>query len=164
MRSFRAVSAALVLACCSAAAAHAQNLDRVTDPVNPVVADAYESGGGTWVDLVGDGYLDLVVPHGNLTVQAGALYRNTRTGSFVRVVTGPVATNSGSSIGGAIGDFDNDGFPDLFVTNRNNFGNFLYRGLGDTLFTRITSGPPVTDIANSNSSSWVDLDRDGLLD
>ena len=142
----------------------AQSFVRVTDPANPLVTDAYESGGASWIDLVGDGALDVFVANGNLSIQPNTLYRNTRAGSFVRVVTGPVAADGGSSIGGTFGDFDHDGRPDLFVTNRNNFGNFLYRGLGDTLFEKVTAVPPVTDIANSNSSSWVDVDGDGDLD
>ena len=154
----------LVMATLVAANAAAQDFVRVTDPANPLVTDAYESGGGCWIDLVGDGALDLFVANGNLSVQPNTLYRNTRAGTFVRVVTGAVAADGGSSIGGTFGDFDHDGRPDLFVTNRNNFGNFLYRGLGDTLFEKVTAVAPVTDIANSNSSSWVDVDGDGDLD
>ncbi len=156
-----AIAAAVVLC---ASAAGAQVFTRVTDPTNPAVTDALESGGAFWIDLVGDGPLDLFVPNGNLSNQPNTLYRNTRAGSFVRVVTGAITTDGGSSIGGAFGDYDGDGRPDLFVTNRNNFGNFLYRGLGDTLFDKVTAVPPVTDIANSNSSSWVDVDGDGDLD
>ncbi len=162
----RSYPLAWALAACLAAAtmADAQTFTRVTDPSNPVVTDLRMSGGGCWIDLVGDGYLDLFVANGNLTNQPNALYRNDRAGGFIRVVTGPVVTDGGSSIGGTVGDYDNDGLLDLFVTNRNNFGNFLYRGLGDTLFAKVSTGPPVTDIANSNSSSWVDIDRDGDLD
>ncbi len=144
--------------------AHAQNFVRVTDPTNPIVADRRQSGGGFFVDLVGDGYLDLFVANGNLSNEPNALYRNLRQGGFVRVTTGAVVNDGGSSIGGTFGDFDHDGRLDLFVTNRANFGNFLYRGLGDTLFAKTTTGSPVTDIANSNMSSWVDYDRDGNLD
>ncbi len=154
---------ALLLATHSGPAA-AVTFVRVTDPANPVVTDTFLSGGGCWVDLVGDGFLDLFVANGNLTNQPDALYRNTRAGAFVKVVTGPVVAAGGSSIGGTIGDFDNDGHPDLYVTNRGNFGNFLFHGLGDTVFTRITTGAAVTNLGNSNSSSWVDADNDGLLD
>jgi hypothetical protein len=141
-----------------------QTFVRVTDPANPIVTDRYQSGGGCFVDLVGDGHLDLFVANGNVSNQPNALYRNTRDGGFVKVVAGPVVTDGGSSIGGTFGDFDHDGLLDLFVTNRNNFGNFLYRGLGDTAFAKVTTGPLVADIANSNSGSWVDVDNDGNLD
>ncbi|MEP7029059.1 MAG: CRTAC1 family protein [Candidatus Eisenbacteria bacterium] len=155
---------ALLAPLAAPAGALAQAFTRITDPVNPIVTATSQSGGGCWVDLVGDGYLDLFVANGNLANQPNALYRNLRPGGFVRVVSGPVVTDGGSSIGGTFGDFDGDGILDLFVTNRNNFGNFLYRGLGDTLFARVTSGAPATDVANSNSTSWVDLDVDGNLD
>lgn len=159
------LGAALLLAGITfAQASSAQTFLRVTDPGNPIANDLAQSGGGSWIDLVGDGYLDLFVANGNVVNQPNALYRNTRAGGFARVVTGPVAVDGGTSIGGTFGDFDNDGLPDLFVTNRNNFGNFLYRGLGDTAFARILTGPPATNIGNSNSSSWVDLDNDGNLD
>lgn len=147
-----------------APAAHAQTFVRITDPANPVVNESHQSGGGCWIDLVGDGYLDLFVANGNLSSEANALYRNNRAGGFVRVTTGNIRSDGGSSIGGTFGDFDNDGMPDLFVTNRNFFRNFLYRGLGDTLFEKVTAVPPVTDSGNSNSSSWVDIDNDGDLD
>jgi hypothetical protein len=142
----------------------AATFTRITDPANPVVTDAFESGGGAWADLDGDGLLDLFVASGNLTNQPDQLYKNLGGGAFARVVNGPVVTAGGSSIGAAFGDFDRDGALDLFVTNRNNFGNFLFTGLEDTAFARVVTGSPVTDIANSNSSSWVDADGDGDLD
>jgi hypothetical protein len=141
----------------------ASTLTRIVDPSNPVVNDLAESGGGSWIDLNDDGRLDLFVANGNLTNQDDALYLNTGSG-FIKVTTGPVVHDGGPSIGGTWGDYDRDGRPDLFVTNRNNFGNFLYRAEGDTIFTEITSGEIVTDIGNSNSSSWTDLDGDGELD
>jgi hypothetical protein len=153
----------VVLLAVTASVSHAQ-LDRVTDPSNPVVTDAFESGGGFWVDVNGDGYLDLFVANGNLTSQNNSLYLNDGAGGFRRVSTGAIVNDGGSSIGSTWGDFDRDGKVDVFVTNRNNFGNFLYRGNGDSTFTKVVAGSPVTDIANSNSSSWVDVDRDGNLD
>lgn len=156
--------AALLIGLSLAPAAGAQTFVRVTDPANPIVNEAFQSGGGCWVDLVGDGYLDLYVANGNLTNEPDALYRNDRAGGFRKVVGGNVVQDGGPSIGGTIGDFDNDGRPDIFVTNRNFWGNFLYRGLGDTLFAKVTTGRPVTDFGDSNSSSWVDIDNDGDLD
>jgi len=145
-------------------ASHAQTFTRILDAANPVVNDTLESGGGCWVDLNDDGHLELFVAHGNLADQDNSLYWNNGAGGFVRVSTGPVVGDGGSSIGGTLADFDADGLLDLFVTNRNNFGNFLYRGEGDSVFSRITTGEPATDVANSNSASWVDVDRDGDLD
>lgn len=141
-----------------------QSFTKITDPTNPVVADEVESGGGTWLDINNDGFLDLFVANGNLSNVNNALYLNLKNGNFKKVTSGSIVSDGGSSIGGAAGDYNADGKLDLFVTNRNNFGNFLYRGSGDSVFTKITSGNPVTDIANSNSSSWIDIDNDGDLD
>src|ERR1041385_4511513 len=142
----------------------AQTLTSVTDSTNPIVTDSYESGGGSWVDVNRDGYLDLFVAHGNLSNQNNSLYLNDRHGGYIKVRTGAINNDGGSSIGSTWGDFNNDGKSDCFVTNRANFGNFLYLGNGDSTFTKISTGSVVTDRANSNSSSWVDLDGDGLLD
>ncbi len=141
-----------------------QSFIRITDPTNPVVTDQFESGGGSWLDVNKDGWPDLFVSNGNLTSQNNSLYLNLRNGNFRKIVTGAIVNDGGSSIGSTWGDYDNDGNLDVFVTNRNNFGNFLYRGTGDTVFTKVTTGNIVTDIANSNSSSWVDVNNDGNLD
>jgi PKD repeat protein len=141
-----------------------QTFTRVTDPNNPVTNDQFESGGGSWIDINNDGYLDLFVSNGNLSNQNNSLYLNNKNGNFIKIVTGNIVQDGGSSIGSAWGDFDNDGYLDLFVVNRNNFGNFLYRGKGDTIFAKIMTGNIVMDKANSNSASWVDIDNDGNLD
>ncbi len=155
----------VILNCCVFVAhLRTQTLTRVVDASNPVVSDHYESGGGSWIDVNRDGYLDLFVAHGNLSNQNNSLYLNNRAGGYIKVSTGAIVTDGGSSIGSTWGDFNNDGKLDVFVTNRNSFGNFLYLGNGDSTFTKITTGPVVTDIANSNSGTWVDVDGDGYLD
>ncbi len=137
---------------------------RITDPGNPAVTDAFESTGACWVDFNNDGYLDLFVSNGNLTSQNNSLYLNNQNGNFIKITTGSVVNDGGSSIGGTWGDYNNDGNLDLFVSNRNNFGNFLYLGSGDTTFTKITNGNIVTDLTNSNSAGWTDFNRDGYVD
>jgi hypothetical protein len=146
------------------APAFSQIFTRVTDPTNPIVTDGSESGGGSWIDVNNDGWLDLLVSNGNLLERDEHLYLNLGGSGFVKVTTGAIVNNGGSSIGSTWADMDEDGSLDCFVTNRNNFGNFLYLGIGDTLFTQVIAGEVVTDIANSNSSSWLDIDNDGDLD
>lgn len=141
-----------------------QIFTRVTDPTNPIVTDGSESGGGSWIDVNNDGWLDLLVSNGNLVERDEHLYLNLGGSGFVRVTTGAIVNNGGSSIGSTWADMDEDGSLDCFVTNRNNFGNFLYMGTGDTVFTQVTTGEVVTAIANSNSSSWCDADNDGDVD
>jgi hypothetical protein len=163
--AFRGIAlAALVAFAIPSHVAGAPWFVRIVDPANPVVTDLAETGGGAWADLDGDGLPELFSANGNLTIQNDALYRALGGLSYARVVTVPMASDGGSSIGGTWGDYDNDGRLDLFVTNRNFHGNFLYHALGDTLFERVLAGPIAGDQANSNSSSWVDLNGDGALD
>ena len=156
--------AALLLLLLPASSSIAQTFTRVTDPTNPIIADLDRSGGVSWVDIDNDNDLDLFVSNGNLTSQNNRLYINNGGGSFTRVTTGDIVTDGGSSIGSTWGDYDNDGYLDCFVTNRNFLGNFLYRGNGTANPAKQTGIPPVTDIGNSNMSSWVDVDNDGDLD
>ncbi len=137
---------------------------KITNITNPVVTDTMESTGVCWVDFDNDGFLDLFVSNGNVVSQNNSLYLNNKSGGFVKITTGNVVNDGGTSIGGTWGDYNNDGNLDLFVTNRNNFGNFLYIGNGDTTFTKVTTGSIVTDMPNSNSSGWTDVNRDGLVD
>ncbi|MBK7816335.1 MAG: CRTAC1 family protein [Sphingobacteriaceae bacterium] len=108
--------------------------------------------------------MDLFVSNGNLTSQNNHLYINSGAGNFTKIITGSIVTDSGSSIGSTWGDYDNNGQLDCFVTNRNNFGNFLYQGNGGSNPLKLLSTPTTTDMANSNSSSWIDIDSDGDLD
>ena len=69
---------------------------------------------------------------------------------------------SGSS--GVWGDYDNDGYLDLFVTTRSIGANYLYHNNGDGTFTRVTTGIVVTDAVNSFTAAWADYNNDGFLD
>ena len=65
-------------------------------------------------------------------------------------------------MGVAVGDYDNDGYEDLYVTAYG--GNKLYHNNGDGTFTDVTAKAGVAGSGWSTSAAWVDLDNDGLLD
>jgi hypothetical protein len=81
---------------------------------------------------------------------------------FVDVTEQAGVGHVGYGMGVAVGDYDNDGFQDLYVTN---FGqNVLYHNNGDGTFTDVTREAGVDDPHWSTSAAWVDFDGDGLLD
>ncbi len=87
---------------------------------------------------------------------------------FTKVTANPIATDSGSSSGAAWADYDQDGNEDLFVAHATPSGtaelSVLYHNNGDGTFTKITTGAVVNDVGDSQSSAWVDYDRDGFID
>jgi hypothetical protein len=83
---------------------------------------------------------------------------------FTAITNGPVVTDRGDSTGSAWGDYDNDGFLDLFVSNFGTPFNYLYRNNGNGSFTRVTTGEIATDDTNSEGAAWADYDNDGDLD
>jgi len=126
--------------------------------------------GVAWIDYDNDGFPDLFFVNATPD-SANALYRNNRDGTFTDVtaragVGGVKGTGSSvlAKAGAAVGDFDNDGFLDLYVTA---FGpNTLYRNNHDGTFSDVTAaarvaGPPTEW---STSAGFIDIDRDGDLD
>src|SRR5215471_7423050 len=77
--------------------------------------------------------------------------------AFTKITLGLIATEGGDSSGCAWGDFDNDGFPDLFVANGTT-RNFLYHNKGDGTFEKLTNAVPARD--SGYGASWGDFDND----
>lgn len=130
-----------------------------------IVNDGQYSEGAYWFDYNNDNFLDLFVA--NIVNQNNMLFLNNGNGTFTKILSGPVVTDGGFSYGGCFGDYNNDGFPDLFVENggsSSSQANFLYLNNAGTSFTKITTGNIVTDINGSWGSSTVDYDKDGNLD
>jgi hypothetical protein len=122
--------------------------------------------GVAWIDYDADGFPDLFFVNG-APGSSNALYRNNRDGTFTDVTTrAGVAGNErpGYKTGVAVGDFDNDGYLDLYVTA---FGpNTLYRNNRDGTFGDVTSAAGVAGPTTewSTSTGFIDIDRDGFLD
>src|SRR5258706_5334161 len=89
-----------------------------------IATDVASSQGCAWSDYDKDGWLDLFVAHGQN--QNNALYHNNGDGTFTKITTGAIVNDGGDSRACAWGDYDNDGWPDLFVANYGVQKSFLY--------------------------------------
>ena len=126
-------------------------------------------GGAGWLDFDRDGNWDLyVVQGGDPTVaersgQPGdQLFRNNPRASFVDITAPAGIEQRGYGQGVAIGDYDNDGFDDVYITNVG--PNVLLRNMGDGSFLDVTETAGVAAGQWSSSAAWADLDADGDLD
>ena len=137
-----------------------------------IVTDSAGSVGCAWGDYDNDGNLDLFLVNGLSPGQNNFLYHNNGGGTFTRMtsdVVGSIASDPAVFAGCAWGDYDNDGFIDLFVTH-GEVGvspgiNYLYHNNGNGSFTRILTGSLVNDdTGNSVGCAWGDYDNDGFLD
>ncbi len=90
------------------------------------------------------------------------LYRNLGNGRFENVTRKAGLVRKLYGMGCAVGDYDNDGLVDLYVTALG--ANVLFRNNGDGTFTDVTARAGVADEGWSTSATWLDFDRDGHLD
>jgi enediyne biosynthesis protein E4 len=127
-------------------------------PVN----DGGTSSGIAWGDYDNDGDLDLFVT--DSLGENDRLYRNDGTDGFLRITEGAIVSDGGSSMSAAWGDYDNDGYLDLFVANDFGEDNCLYHNEGDGTFSKVTEGGVVNDGGRSWSCAWADFNNDGFLD
>jgi hypothetical protein len=119
-----------------------------------------------WGDYDNDGLPDLFVTSAGIS--PNQLYHNEGGGVFTRATSGPklVASPGGEFNGCAWGDYDNDGYLDLFVSSFTE-KNALFHNNGDGTFTRILSSAPAQGGGPNvvcGAVSWVDYDNDGFLD
>jgi hypothetical protein len=121
-------------------------------------------GRGTAVfDSNGDGTLDVVIAGAH----AGcSLYRNNGDGTFTDISTGSGLDRCVYSFGLAVGDYDNNGLPDLFVSGLGFFDGqgMLMRNNGDGTFTDVTKEAGLGMWGPAFTATWVDYDGDGYLD
>lgn len=137
-----------------------------TKLINPVLSSGTAiSMGSSWTDFNNDGNLDLFVANNG---QPNYLFINkgnavSATAQFQKVTTGTVATDTANSMSGSWGDYNNDGYLDLFVANWSQ-NNALYKNNGNGSFTKISVGPIVNDGGWSYGGYWGDYNNDGHLD
>ena len=121
-----------------------------------------------WADYNNDGLPDVIVTEGPFSGGGSSrLYRNDGHGHFTRITTGQLALRGTSVTGVAWGDYNNDGWPDLFLARGDSgpgLPSFLFRNNGDGTFTQVEQSPFTNDIGYAVSCSWADYDNDGWLD
>ena len=126
--------------------------------------------GAALLDYDGDGDLDVYLTNGNPSLLQGdsrggaanRLFRQEDDSTFRDVTAESGLGDEGYGMGVAVGDFDNDGDPDVYVTN---YGpDRLYRNRGDGTFEDVTDAAGVAVDGWSASAGWFDYDKDGFLD
>ena len=131
-----------------------------------------KGSGIAFFDYDQDGWLDIYLTNGtrlNTTWPPGQapttqLYHNNRDGTFTDVTAKSGLARTGWQTGVCVGDFDNDGWDDLFCTFWGH--NVLFHNNGDGTFTDVTkqAGLWKDEVRWGSGCTWLDYDRDGLLD
>ncbi len=119
----------------------------------------YDNDGWMDIYLVNSGKCDFFTPSSPLR---NALYKNNRDGTFTDVTEKAGVGAGGYGQGVAVGDYDGDGLPDLYVTQYGR--SILYHNNGDGTFTDVTEKAGVAAPGWSSSAVWFDYDNDGRLD
>ena len=131
--------------------------------------------GVAWGDYDNDGYPDLFIARGHQggTGAGGTLFHNNGNGTFSDVTSSAGVSISGSCWSAVWGDYDNDGYLDLFITNAGDTGqgpgnhNYLFHNNRNGMFTDVAAATGAAlqdDTSLHKGASWVDFDNDGFLD
>ncbi len=139
-----------------------------SDPEKKIVIESM-SGGVILFDYDRDGWLDIYFTNAPTVAMSlkgqkakGALYHNNHDGTFTDVTDKAGIGTPCFAMGGAVGDYDNDGWPDLYITCYG--GNVLYHNNGDGAFSDVTKKAGVADGRWSTGAAFGDYDGDGFLD
>jgi enediyne biosynthesis protein E4 len=139
-----------------------------SDPAKKYIVESM-SGGVILLDYDRDGWLDIYFTNAPSVEMAlkgqksrGALYRNNHDGTFTDITDKAGLATPCFAMGGAVGDYDNYGWPDIYVTCFG--GNVLYHNNGDGTFSDVTAKAGVADGRWSTGAAFGDYDGDGFVD
>src|SRR5215469_12608010 len=139
-----------------------------SDPQKKYIVESM-SGGVLLLDYDRDGWPDIYFTNAPTVAMAiekkgssGALYHNNHDGTFTDVTRTSGLSSSCFAMGGAVGDYNNDGWPDIYLSCLG--GNVLYKNNGDGTFTDVTTKAGVRDGRWSTGASFGDYDGDGFAD
>lgn len=139
----------------------AQFFSKITG--SPVTSTPRDSRSVNWVDVNNDNLLDCFISNGPSGGQNNSLFINSGS-SFSLVTNDSIVLDNKPSDGATFGDINNDGAIDAFVVNWYNVNNLYYLNNGGGTFTKINSEIISNDQGYSETASWGDYDKDGLLD
>lgn len=135
------------------------NFTKITN--GSIVNSGGSSQSCAWIDYDRDGWLDMFVVNGNS--ENDFLFHNDGTGSFIRITSGSIVNDGSYGRSVCTGDYDNDGWPDIFITCFSGQTDRLYRNNGNGTFS-LTSGVVPADNSNGSGCAFGDYDNDGWLD
>ncbi len=123
--------------------------------------------GCAFLDADGDGWADILLINGKDWTPRGrktplALYRNNRNGTFTNIPAGSGLDVEMYGMGVAVGDYDNDGRDDIYITALE--GDHLFHNEGSARFRDVTKASGINNADFGTSAAWLDYDRDGKLD
>jgi len=123
--------------------------------------------GCAFFDADGDGWLDVLLINGKDLLPRGrgttaALYRNNRDGTFTDITRGSWLDIEIYGMGVAIGDYDNDGREDVYITALG--GDRLFHNEGGGRFKDVTRDSGIANSQFASSAAWLDFDKDGRID
>lgn len=130
-------------------------------------------GGAVFLDYDQDGWIDLYVSNGTYSKELSKgepkkeilknhMYHNLKDGHYADVTKNTKTGDRGYGMGMTVGDYDNDGYPDIYISNHG--PNVLYHNNGNGTFKDVTSNAGVGGNASSVGAVWLDYDNDGSLD
>lgn len=136
---------------------------------NSIASETERAMAPVLCDYNHDRLIDIFIPNGN--DRPNSLFKNLGNFQFEKINAGDIGIDAYNSVGATWGDYDNDGWEDLFVANASGQNNNLYKNNGNGTFTKVVAGmlggdgnAITQDGGHNHGCNWIDLDNDGDLD